>query len=209
MNLWSFFIKGGLIMIPILLCGILALGIIIEKIISLRSSGFDNEKFIKQIEEILKKRKIKESLALCDSIDKPVPRIIKAGLMKSDRSREEIKESIDDASSYEIPLLEKYLGVLATIATVAPLLGLLGTVTGLIRAFMVIQSKGGLVNPGDLAGGIWEALVTTVGGLIVAIPAYIAYNYFVTRVNNIVMQMEKSASRLMDILFLIKSEEEA
>jgi biopolymer transport protein ExbB len=208
MSLWSFIVKGGLIMVPILLCGVLVLGIIIEKIISLRNSEIDNEKFIGTLEELLKKRKIKESLELCNSINKPVPRIIKAGLMKSDRSRDEIQGSINVAAEYEIPVLEKYLGILATIATVAPLLGLLGTVTGLIRAFMVIQSKGGLVNPGDLAGGIWEALVTTVVGLIVAIPAYISYNYFVNRVNNIILQMEKSATRLMEILFLLKTEEE-
>ncbi|HNS32679.1 MAG TPA: MotA/TolQ/ExbB proton channel family protein [bacterium] len=208
MNLWSFIIKGGLIMVPVILCGILTLGIIIERLISLRNAEFDSEKFIKAVEEILKRRKIKESIELCDSIDKPVPRIIKAGLLKSDRSREEIKDSIDDAAAHEIPVLEKYLGVLAAVATVAPLLGLLGTVTGLIKAFMVIETKGGLVNPGDLAGGIWEALVTTVAGLIVAIPAYIAYNYFVTRVNSLILQMEKSATRLLDILFFLKSEEE-
>lgn len=208
MNLWIFAVRGGLIIIPIVLCGVLTLGIIIERLLSLRNAEFDHEKFIKEIEQTLKRRKIKESLELCDSIDKPVPRIIKAGLLKSDRSREEIKESIDDAAAHEIPVLEKYLGVIATVATVAPLLGLLGTVTGLIKAFMVIESTGGLVNPGDLARGIWEALITTVAGLIVAIPAYIAYNYFVTRVNTLILQMEKSATRLLDILFFLKAEEE-
>jgi biopolymer transport protein ExbB len=208
MNLWSIAVKGGLIIVPIVLCGVLTLGIIIERFISLRNAEFDSEKFIKEIGGLLGRRKIKESLDLCDSIDKPVPRIIKAGLLKSDRSREEIKESIDDAAAHEIPVLEKYLGVLATVATVAPLLGLLGTVTGLIKAFMVIESTGGLVNPGDLARGIWEALITTVAGLIVAIPAYIAYNYFVTRVNTLILQMEKSATRLLDILFFLKAEEE-
>jgi len=208
MNLWGIAVKGGLIIVPIVLCGVLTLGIIIERLISLRNAEFDSEKFIKDVGSLLGRRKIKEAMDLCDSIDKPVPRIIKAGLLKSDRSREEIKESIDDAAVHEIPLLEKYLGVLATIATVAPLLGLLGTVTGLIKAFMVIESTGGLVNPGDLARGIWEALITTVAGLIVAIPAYIAYNYLVTRVNNLVLQMEKSATKLLDILFLLKDEEE-
>lgn len=208
MGLWEFIIKGGLITIPILLSGVLTLGIVIERLISMRHAEIDNEKFIGEIENRLKKRKIKESLDLCDEKDGPVPRIIKAGLLKSDRSREEIKESIDDAANHEIPNLEKYLGILATIATVSPLLGLLGTVTGLIRAFMVIEAQAGLVNPGELAGGIWEALITTVAGLIVAIPSYLAYNYFVSRVNNIILQMEKSATKLIDILFLIKLEEE-
>jgi biopolymer transport protein ExbB len=208
MGLWEFIIKGGLITIPILLSGVLTLGIVIERLISMRHAEIDNEKFIGEIENRLKKRKIKESLDLCDEKDGPVPRIIKAGLLKSDRSREEIKESIDDAANHEIPNLEKYLGILATIATVSPLLGLLGTVTGLIRAFMVIEAQAGLVNPGELAGGIWEALITTVAGLIVAIPSYLAYNYFVSRVNSIILQMEKSATKLIDILFLIKLEEE-
>ncbi|MDD3726189.1 MAG: MotA/TolQ/ExbB proton channel family protein [Candidatus Ratteibacteria bacterium] len=208
MSLWALIVKGGVIMVPIILAGILTLAIIIERLLSLKNNEIDNEKFIKDIEELLKRRKIKEALQLCDEQDKPVPRVIKAGLLKSDRSREEIKEAIDDAANHEIPVLEKYLAIIATIATIAPLLGLLGTVTGVIKAFMVIESKGGLVSPGELAGGIWEALVTTVAGLTVAIPAYLAYNYFVSRVNNIILQMEKSATRLIDILFLLKSEEE-
>jgi len=208
MSLWSLFLKGGIIIFPIFFCGVLTIGIIIERLISLKNAEIDNEKFINEIEGLLRRRKIKEALELCDKNDKPVPRIIKAGLLKIDRSREEVKEAIDDAANYEIPNLEKYLGILATIATISPLLGLLGTVTGMIKAFMVIEAKGGLVNPGDLARGIWEALLTTVAGLIVAIPAYLAYNYFVSRVNSIILDMEKSATRLLDVMFLIKSEEE-
>lgn len=208
MNLWEIILKGGLIIIPIIFAGVLTLGIIIERLVSLRRAEIDGEAFIKKIESKMKSRKLKESLELCERYEKPVPRIIRAGLIKSDRGREEIKESIDDAASHEIPYLEKYLGILATIATVAPLLGLLGTVTGLIKAFMVIEATGGLVNPGDLARGIWEALITTVVGLIVAIPAYLAYNYFVSRVNNFILEMEKSATRLLDVLFLLKQEED-
>jgi len=208
MGLWSFIIKGGPVMIPIIFSGVLILAIIIERLISLKNAETDNEKFIHGIEERLHRRKIKEAIELCNANDKPVPRIIKAGLLKSDRSREEIKEAIDDAANHEIPALEKYLAILATIATIAPLLGLLGTVTGLIRAFMVIEARAGLVHPGELAGGIWEALITTVAGLIVAIPSYLAYNYFVSRVNNLILQMERNATRLIDILFLLKSEED-
>jgi len=207
MSLWTLIVKGGIIMVPIIIAGVLTLAIVIERLISLKNAEIDNEKFIKDIEEYLKRRKIKEAIQLCEAQDKPVPRVIKAGLLKSDRSREEIKEAIEDAANHEIPVLEKYLGIVATIATLSPLLGLLGTVTGLIKAFMVIEARGGLVNPGELAGGIWEALVTTVAGLVVAIPAYLAYNYFVSRVNNIILQMEKSATRLTDILFFLKSEE--
>jgi len=209
MSLWSLFLKGGVIIIPIFFCGVLTIGIIIERLISLKQSEIDNEKFINEIENLLRRRKIKEAIDLCDKHEKSsVPRVIKAGLLKIDRSREEVKETIEDAANHEIPNLEKYLGILATIATVSPLLGLLGTVTGMVKAFMVIEAKEGLVHPGELAGGIWEALLTTVAGLIVAIPAYLAYNYFVSRVNKIVLDMEKSATRLIDVIFLLKEEEE-
>jgi len=208
MSLIEITVKGGLIMVPIVICGVLTLAIIIEKLVALKHAEVDVEKFTGEMETIIGRRKIKEALELCDRYPKPFPRIIRTGLLRSDRSREEIREAIEDAAGHEIPDLEKYLGILATIATVAPLLGLLGTVTGLIRAFMVIQSKGGLVNPGDLAGGVWEALVTTVGGLVVAIPAYLAYNYFVSRVNNMVLQMEKGAGRVLEVFFLLKAQEE-
>ncbi|HOK56059.1 MAG TPA: MotA/TolQ/ExbB proton channel family protein [bacterium] len=208
MNLWLLAVKGGYIMIPIFICGVLTLAIIIERFIYLKNSQIDSEKFIKDIEDLLKRRKIREAIEKCENQNKPVPNIIKAGLLKLDRTRDEIKEAIDDTANHQIPELEKYLVILATIAVISPLLGLLGTVTGMIKAFMVIEMKEGLVNPGELARGIWEALVTTVGGLVVAIPAYLSYNYFVSRVNNLILEMEKSATRLIDLIFLLKSEEE-
>jgi len=209
MSIWQFVVKGGVLMIPIIFCGVLTFTVILEKLIFLKNAQIDTEKFLNEIETSLRRRKIKEALEICNKYSsKPIPNIIKEGLIKFDRNREEIKEAIGDAAVHEIPKLERYLGILVTIATVAPLLGLLGTVTGLIKAFMVIESHGGLVNPGDLAGGVWEALITTVGGLVIAIPAYLSYNYFVTRVNNMVLQMEKSATKVLDIFFLLKSEEE-
>jgi biopolymer transport protein ExbB len=208
MNLWLIVIKGGYIMIPIFICGVLTLTIIIERFIYLKNSQIDSEKFITEIENLLKKRKIREAMEKCENQNKPVPNIVKAGLLKLDRTRDEIKEAIEDAANHQIPELEKYLVILATIAVISPLLGLLGTVTGMIKAFMVIEMKEGLVHPGELAGGIWEALVTTVGGLVVAIPAYLSYNYFVSRVNNLILEMEKSATRLIDLIFLLKREEE-
>ncbi|MFN4226971.1 MAG: MotA/TolQ/ExbB proton channel family protein [Candidatus Ratteibacteria bacterium] len=208
MNLWLMVVKGGYIMIPIFTCGVLTLAIIIERFIYLKNSQIDSEKFISDIENLIKKRKIREAIEKCEKYDKPVPNIIKAGLLKLDRTRDEIKETINDCANHQIPELEKYLGILATIAVISPLLGLLGTVTGMIKAFMVIEMKEGLVHPGELARGIWEALITTVGGLVVAIPSYLSYNYFVSRVNNLILEMEKSATRLIDLIFLIKSEEE-
>ena len=127
-----------------------------------------------------------------------------AGLPKTvTLTSEEVREAIEDASVFEVPRLERNLPVLATVAQVAPLLGLLGTVTGLVAAFQVIESKASAlnpVNPGDLAGGIWQALLATTFGLCVAIPSHVAYNYLVSRVDGFVLDMERSATDLLNIL---------
>lgn len=208
LNLFEMIARGGILMAPIIFCSILSLVIIVERSISLSRDKINTKEFMGSIEDVLRRNKILEAISICDKSKGPIPRILKVGILKHDRSHEEIKEAVEDASSFEVPYLEKYLAILATIATIAPLLGLLGTVTGLIRAFMVIQLKGGLVNPGDLAGGIWEALITTVAGLTVAIPTYIAYNYFVSRINGFITEMEKSATRLLDIFSLRERSEE-
>ncbi len=208
MSLWQLTIRGGWLMIPIIICGALTLAVIIERLIVLRRSEIDAEKFLNTIEEKLKKRKIREAVEICKETEGPVSRLVYKALTKSDRPVEVIKENIQDEANLIIPYLEKYLGILATIATVAPLLGLLGTVTGLIKAFMVIEAKAGLVNPTDLARGIWEALITTVAGLVVAIPAYLGYNYIVSRVNGLISDMERAASRMIDIILFLRDEEE-
>jgi len=208
MSVMAFCMKGGPVMIPIVLCGALTLAIIVEKLRSFHAAEIDSESFLIQIEEVLRKRDVRKALAMCEEQQKPIPNIVKAGILKSDRSREEIKEAISDAAAHEIPQLERYLGILATIAAIAPLLGFFGTVTGLIKTFMVLERMQGFATPGAIAGGVWESLITTAGGLGVAIPTYLAYNYFVSRVNNLVLQMEKSGSRILDIFFLLKPEGE-
>jgi biopolymer transport protein ExbB len=208
MNLWQFAARGGILMVPIIACGILAIAIIIERILFLRRSEIDSEQFLQNVEKLLQARKIKEALNNCETSHGPIPQIVRTALLKSDRSIEEIKDSIHSEASYQVLYLEKYLGILATIATIAPLLGFLGTVTGLIKAFIGIEEKGGIVYSGMLARGIWESLVATLGGLVVAIPAYLGFNYLVARVNRIIADMERSASRLMDILVYMREEED-
>ena len=195
--------KGGPVMYPILLCSILAFAIVIERLYNLYRAKIDTKKFMDDIANILRRNKIMEAIELCDKTPGPIPHILKAGIMKHDRPRQEIKEAIEDAGLYEVPRLEKNIAVLATIAHIAPLLGLLGTVTGMVRCFQTIQEKSTAfhpVSPGDLAGGIWEALITTVAGLSVGIPTLVAYNYFAHRVNNFVLDMEKAATDLINIL---------
>jgi len=203
MSAWKIFLAGGPLMWPILLCSVLALAIIVEKFMHLHNIRIDFKNFLDSVIEKLKKSNIKEALSVCDNITAPVAGIIKAGIMKYTASRDEIKEAMEDASLYEIPKLEKNLSALATIAHISPLLGLLGTVTGMVRAFQVIQMKATSLNPvspGDLAGGIWEALLTTVAGLIVAIPTFVAYNFFVSRVNAVVVNMERASTELVNFI---------
>lgn len=196
-------IKGGPVMIPIILCSIFAFAIVIERAYHLRRAKIDTGPFMKLIEDKIKRNKIMEAIDLCDKTPGPIAHILKSGILKHDRSRAEIKEAIEDASLHEIPRLEKRLSLLSTIAHIAPLLGLLGTVTGMVNCFQTIQKKSQAlapVNPGDLAGGIWEALITTVAGLVVAIPTLVAYNYIVNVVESFVLDMEVSATQLIDVL---------
>ncbi|MEI6863572.1 MAG: MotA/TolQ/ExbB proton channel family protein, partial [Candidatus Omnitrophota bacterium] len=177
--MWNLINKGGPMMYLIVLASILALGVVIERIYALNKARIDADKFMDGIIGVLKRNKIIDAVEMCNKTPGPVAHIIKAGILKHDRSRPEIKEAVEEAAELEIPRLEKHLPVLATIAHITPLLGLLGTVTGMIRSFQIIQTKAASmvpVNPGDLAGGIWEALLATVAGLSVAIPAYVAYN---------------------------------
>lgn len=195
--------KGGPVMYPIVLCSMLAFAIAIERFYHLYKAKIDTKKFMDDIANTLRRNKIMEAIELCDKTPGPIPHILKAGIMKHDRPRAEIKEAIEDAGLYEVPRLEKNVPVLATIAHIAPLLGLLGTVTGMVRCFQTIQEKSTSfhpVSPGDLAGGIWEALITTVAGLSVGIPTLVAYNYFVNRVNSFILDMEKAATDLVNIL---------
>lgn len=208
MNIWEMnpgklFTSGGPIMWPILICSIWALAVVIERLWVLNRIKIDADRFLRSVLEKVKQHKIKEALADCDATKSPVGQILRAGILKEGRTRQEIKEAIEDAALYEVPLVEKNLNVLATIAHVSPLLGLLGTVTGMVTCFQIIQVKTTSthpVSPGDLAGGIWEALLTTVFGLVVAIPAFIAYNYLVSRVNSIILDMERASSELVNLL---------
>lgn len=203
MSLWQLFLKGGPVMWPIFLASVFAFAIIGEKFWHLHKIKIDTQGFLNEILNKIKRHEIKEALQFCDSTKNPVAHILKAGILKYDRPRPQIIEAIEDASLYEVPKLEKNLPMLATIGHIAPLLGLLGTVTGMVRCFQLVQDKAATlhpISPGDLAGGIWEALLTTVAGLVVAIPAYVAYNYLVSRINNFVLEIEKASTELVNFL---------
>lgn len=203
MSLWQVFRMGGAVMWPILLCSVFALAITIEKFWFLHKISIDAQGFLRDILEKMKHHDTKEALAICDNTNSPVANIIKAGILKYDRPKQRIIEAIEDASLYEIPKMQKNLSALATIAHIAPLLGILGTLTGMINCFQVIQARASNFYPvsaGNLAGGIWEALLTTVAGLIVAIPTFVVYNYFTSRINHLILDMEKISTELVNFL---------
>lgn len=201
--MFSMIFKGGPVMYPIILCSIIALAIVIERVYHLHRAKIDTRKFMDDVANVLRRNKIMEAIEMCENTPGPIAHILKAGILKHDRPRQEIKESIAEAGLYEVPRMEKNLTALSTVAHITPLLGLLGTVVGMVRCFQVIQQKStslSPVSPGDLAGGIGQALITTVAGLAVAIPVYVAYNYLVSRVNYMVLDMERSATDLTNIL---------
>ncbi len=187
-------------MYPLLFCSILSLAVIIERVISLSQKAIYRLPFIEKIKEFITRGKILEAIEFCENYNLPLSRVVKAGLIHHDRSREVIKEAMETQITEEIPQLEKFLGVLATLAAISPLLGLLGTVSGMVRVFAAIESAGGQVDPGTLAGGIWEALLTTVFGLLIAIPSLVAYNYFTARVRALVQEMELASRNVVEII---------
>ena len=201
--MWQLFTKGGWLMLPILFCSVFALTIIIERMIFYAGQRFDTGAIVPKVLDWIRKNRITEAIDFCEKKAYHVTNILKAGLLHYNESKEIVKESMEDASLYEIPKLERNLNFLSTLAHISPLMGLLGTVVGLVKCFYIIEQKAqavGMVNPSDLAGGIWEALLTTVAGLCVAIPSYIAYNYFVHRVNLSVLETERAATELLEVL---------
>ncbi len=200
MNLLSMFLKGGIIMWPILLCSVLGLAVIIDRFIVLRKAKINIPAFMVRIRGLLKKGDVSGAISYCMEEKSPVANIIRKGLKKYKLGHERVKESIENAGTQEVAKLEKGLSVLATVAGIAPLLGFLGTVTGMISAFMRIEDLAGAANPSDLAGGIWEALVTTAFGLIVGIPALAFYNYFLNRIKKLVADMETVANDVVDVI---------
>jgi biopolymer transport protein ExbB len=201
--MWELMQKGGPMVFVIVFLSVIAVAVTLERMYNLARARIDSNKFMDGITTVLKRNKIIEAIEMCNKTPGPIAHIIKAGILKHDRSKPEIKEAVEEAAQLEIPRMEKNIPILATIAHIAPLLGLLGTVMGMIKAFQVIQQKAlsaAPVNPGDLAGGISEALLATVAGLIVAIPAYVAYNYLVSQVNSLVYDMERSATDLVNLL---------
>jgi biopolymer transport protein ExbB len=200
MNLFSIFLKGGILMWPILLCSIIGLAVIIDRYVVIRKARINVPAFMIRIRGFIKKKDISGAVSHCMEEKSPVANVVRKGLKKYKLGHERVKESIENAGNQEVSKLEKGLPILATISGIAPLLGFLGTVTGMISAFMRIEDLQGSANPSDLAGGIWEALITTAFGLIVGIPALAFYNYLVSAVKKLVGEIEMVANDVVDVV---------
>ncbi|MEX1063225.1 MAG: MotA/TolQ/ExbB proton channel family protein [Balneolaceae bacterium] len=200
MSFYEILSQGGLLMIPLFFLSVLAIYVIAERWRFLNGSAMEIDPFLNNIESLLKTGDQARALDHCDRYDKPLARILKSGIRRLGRPIRDIEEAIHNAGKKEIFGLEKRMNWLATIAGVAPLVGFTGTVTGMIRAFMDIQSLEGNVNPSVLAGGIWEALITTATGLIVGIIAYGFYNYLIGRINRTVFELENASADFIDML---------
>jgi biopolymer transport protein ExbB len=199
-NLLSLMADGGILMIPITLLWILGLYVIAERWKFLNNTKMDNDKFLSAVEDMLREGNTRQAVLYCEQMDKPLSRILKQGISRLGRPLVDIEDAIKNAGKKEIYKLENKMDWLATIAGVAPLLGFLGTVTGMIDAFMQIQSLQGNVNPSVLAGGIWEALITTAWGLFVGIIAYGFYNYLLNKINRTVFGLEVASTEFMELL---------
>ena len=200
MSILEMFFKGGIIMYPILLCSFIMVYIAVERLLVLRKAQVDVGQFMMKVRSIFQKGDVNAVLAFCSQKDAPIANIVRRGVVKSDLGDEKVRQAVEDAGKEEVYFLEKRLSLLASIAGIAPMLGFLGTVTGMVSAFQRIEGLGGLVNPSDLAGGIWEALLTTIFGLVIGIAAYALYNYYVTRVARFVHEMEVTTTEFLDLL---------
>lgn len=195
---WELMDQGGVVMWLLLIMSVIALAVIVERLFALWRAKINVNEFLARIRKaLIVNRSVREAIKVCEQYRGPVASIMKAGLLKYGQPKDEVEKTIENAALFEMGRLERGLTVLATVANVAPLLGFLGTVTGMIRSFDALAAAG-LSNPGLVASGIKEALTTTAGGLAVAIPVQIMYNYFMSRINKFVRDIETAANMLLE-----------
>lgn len=190
--------NGGWVLWLILLASAIGIVVFIERLLHCHRAQINSTEFLNGVRTVLKKENVVEALSICDATPGPVARLVKTAILNRERGREGVREALEEAGLAEVPRLEEKLNLLATIAQLAPLLGLLGTVLGFIETFYMLQGKP--VYAGQLSDGIWKALICAAAGIAVAIPAHAGYNYLVSRINSIVLDMERSASEIVTIV---------
>ncbi len=203
--MWSYVVKGGPVMWPLLLLSVIAVAVVVWRWLAISRCASGIRPFMRELRGALTALDVDGALAACERNDNPVAFIVRAGLLRFGHSREEVALSLEDASAHELTRLERGLPVLATTAVIAPLLGFLGTVAGMINSFEALAAVG-LNDPTAVARGISQALITTATGLAIAIPVQAAYNYLVTRVNRLARSMESAANLVLQALADLRAE---
>jgi biopolymer transport protein ExbB len=184
----------------ILIAGAAAFAVFVERALFCHRSQINSTEFLNGVRTVLKRDNVVEAVSICDATPGPVARIVKTAILNRDKGRERVREAVEEAGLVEVPQLEEHLNLLATIAQIAPLMGLLGTILGFINVFGQISHSDAYANIRELSGGIWEALICAAAGIAVAIPAHAGYNYLVSRVNKIVLDMERAAGEIVNIV---------
>lgn len=200
MSLWELFNNGGWLMWVLLLLGGATIFIFVERFLAIRKASVMDMHFMNRIRDHISEGKIKSAVDLCRKTDTPIARMVEKGIERLGRPMADVQNAIENVANLEVSKLENGLPFLATIAGGAPMIGFLGTVLGMVRTFMDMSAAGGTVDMALLSGGMYVAMVTTVGGLIVGIPAYFGYNYLVARIEKLVFRMEANSIAFMDIL---------
>lgn len=199
-NLPELLKNGGPVMWVLVFTSSVALVVFIQRLLHYHREQIDSTAFLIGVRNVLKRDNVVEAISICDATAGPVARMVKIAILSRDRGREGIREALEEAGLMEVPRLEERLNVLATVAQIAPLMGLFGTCLGFIKIFGELERSGQFAAIENLAGGIWQALVCTATGLVVAIFAYAGYNYLVGRVNSIVLDMEKSSAEILNLV---------
>lgn len=200
MSYWELTMKGGLVMIPIALLSLIAVYIFFERYFVIKKASEIDTNFMNRIRDYIHEGKVENALTLCQSYTNPASRMIEKGVQRIGRPLQDISTSIENVGKLEIYKLEKGLPTLATVAGAAPMLGFLGTVTGMIRAFYDISNAGNNIDVSLLSAGMYQALVTTVAGLVVGLIAYFAYNYLIANMEKVVNKLEATTTEFMDLL---------
>src|SRR5882724_4944927 len=188
---------GGPIIWLILIAAAFAIVIVIERVLHCHRAQINSVEFLNGVRNVLKRDNVVEAISICDATPGPVARLVKTAILNRDRGRERVREAGEEAGLTEVPQLEERLNLLATIAQIAPLLGLLGTIVGFMEIFSQMQEAGLYAHIEQLSHGIWKALICAGAGIAVAIPAHAGYNYLVSRINKIVLDMERAAGEIV------------
>lgn len=200
LSAWDLAVKGGWIMIVLAAMSLIGIYIFIDRLLAINAASREDGNFMNSIRDFIHEGKLDAARALCRSKNTPISRMIEKGLSRLGKPLSDINTAIENVGSLEVSRLEKNIAFLATISGAAPMLGFLGTVLGMVQAFYDMAMAGNNIDIQLLSNGIYEAMITTVGGLMVGIPAYIAYNILVARTKNLVFKLEASATEFMDLL---------